>query len=146
LTASSDIDGNRIGPAPEGTRATVVIVFASWCGPCRHELAMLGDIARATPELRIIGLNAYEAWGQRSDEERLRAYRADHAPWLRVVQAEPAMLAALGGVPRVPSLFLFDRAGEPVGEFRRANRPPPTRRELEQAIARALECPSDQVC
>ncbi len=144
VEAAADIDGRRVGAPGPATRATAVVVFASWCGPCRHELAALGDIARKTPELRVIGVNAYETWGELSDETRLRDYLAAYAPWLRVVPATPSLLQSLGGVPKVPSLFFFDRDGNPSGEFRRAERAPPGRDELDRAVTRALGCSSGQ--
>jgi thiol-disulfide isomerase/thioredoxin len=140
MHAATDIDGAVVGAPAPGTRVTVVVVFASWCGPCRDELAMLGEIRRTTSDLRVIGLNAYEQWGKLSDEDRLRGYLAQHAPWLQVVHADAALLGHFGGVPKVPTIFLFDRYGRMVSEFRRANRAPPTRAELELAIADARGC------
>lgn len=138
LLTSTDIDGRVVGDPTASTGATIVVVFASWCQPCRHELAMLGEITKAEPRLRVIGLNAYEEWGQYSDEQRLRAFLGENAPWLQVVHANDSMLRAFGGVPKIPTLFVYDQTGRQIVAFRRNQRTPPTRAELEQAIAQAL--------
>lgn len=139
LLHSRDLEGNPVGPPAPATAATVVVVFATWCEPCRHELATLGDLAGTEPRLRIVGVNAYEEWGARSDDLRMRRFLAEHAPWLQVVvRADQRLLDAFGGIPRVPTLFVYDAAGALVREFRRSDRDPPTRQELEEALAAAL--------
>lgn len=131
------IDGTPVG---EDRRATALVVFASWCGPCRQELADLGALRKKYPALRVIGLNAYEEYNEFSDELRLRKYIADNAPWLtQIVHADAAMLTSFGKVPKIPTLFVYDEAGTVVAEFRRDKRPPPSHEELETAIARAVE-------
>jgi thiol-disulfide isomerase/thioredoxin len=113
----------------------VFVVFASWCSHCRDELAMLGELHAERPELRIVGLNAYEDWEDRSNPAQLAAYVAEHAPWLPVVRADEALLAALGGVPKIPSLFVFDAEGRLVKAFRRHEREQPSKAEIVAALA-----------
>lgn len=137
VLAATDIEGRVVGPPPEGARATVMVFFASWCGPCRHELSLLGELQREDPELRIVGLNAYEDWSDFSDEKRLRRFLADNAPWLQVVRSDAAMMKSFGGVPKVPTLFVFDRAGRMVHSFRRNRRAPPSKSELASAVTLA---------
>lgn len=139
LMSSTDIDGKHVGETSAEHAATVVVVFASWCGPCRHELALLSEIRERQPKVRIIGLNAYEDWGELSDEQRLRAFLGENAPWLQVVHADDTMLEAFGGVPKIPTLFVYDQQGRQVVAFRRNKRTPPTRDELESAISRAAQ-------
>jgi thiol-disulfide isomerase/thioredoxin len=110
--------------------ATVAVVFASWCGPCRHELAVLGEVHAERPGLRIVGLNAYEDWEGQSSPELLRVFLAEHAPWLPVVSADDELLGALGGVPKIPSVFVFSADGRLVQAFRRSERLPPEKAEI----------------
>lgn len=138
LTGATDIDGRRIGPAPAGVHATVVVVFASWCEYCQRELALVGNLFSADPRVRVIGLNAYEDWHRVSDAERMRAYLARHAPWLRVVRATRGTLRLFGGVPNIPTAFVFDRHGRMVAAFRRNRRPLPDAGELRAAVAAAV--------
>lgn len=137
LMESTAIDGTALAPE---ARPTALVVFASWCGPCRNELAALGEIREKFPTLRIIGINAYEDYGDRSDEERLRVFLGANAPWLtQIVHATPALLRDFGKVPKIPTLFVYDGAGEVVAEFRRNQRQPPSHEELEAAIASAVK-------
>lgn len=138
VQAATDLDGAVVGPAPADKQVTAVVVFASWCGVCRHELAILGELLTEEPRLRVIGVNAYEEYADFSDEQRLRAFVAETAPWLQVVRADAALFAALGRPTKIPSMFLFDRDGAVVETYLRVRRRPPDKAELAAAIARAL--------
>lgn len=137
LASKADMNGAKLNL--EGSDATVVVVFASWCGPCRKELAVLSELRETRPNVRIIGLNAYEEFDSFSDEKKLRAFLAENAPWLTVVRDDGTLLKTFGGVPKIPTLFVYDRAGKVVFEFRRNKRPPPDRRELAAAIDSAVK-------
>lgn len=138
VLAARDLDGRVVGPLGVDQEAAVVVVFASWCGPCRHELAVLGELRQELPRARIIGVNAYEEFADRSDEERLRGFLAENAPWLQVVRADGALMDALGRPRKIPSVYVFDRRGGLVAAFLRARRAPPTKAELAATIAEAL--------
>ncbi len=120
-------------------RPTCLVVFASWCGPCRHELEVLGSLRPKYPGVRFIGLNAYEAWGERSNNKQLRAFLATNAPWLEVTSAPPSLLKALGGVPHIPATFFYNRKGVLVRSFRRTTAPLPTKEQLGTALRLATE-------
>ena len=135
LASRTDMSGARL--ALEGD-ATVVVVFATWCGPCRKELALLSELRKSRPNLEIIGLNAYEEFENFSDQKKLEAFIAQRAPWLTVVRDDGTLLETFGGVPKIPTLFVYDRHGKVVTEFRRNKRPPPSRQELAEAIDAAL--------
>jgi len=115
--------------------------FASWCSHCRHELAVLGELRKQYPRLRVIGLNAYEEYSDLSNQARLRAYLAQNAPWLtEIVRAKEPMRAAFGNIPKIPTLFVFRGNGELVAEFRRDRMAsPPSKENLQRAIETALE-------
>src|SRR5688572_33243496 len=55
IEASATLDGPPIGAAP-GT-ATLVVVFASWCGHCRDQLVAIDAVRGAHPALRVVGVN-----------------------------------------------------------------------------------------
>ena len=133
---SKTIDGGVIASE---RKPTAMVVFASWCGPCRQELAALGEIRQKFPTLRVIGINAYEEYAQRSDQERLRTFLQANAPWMKtIVFGDSALLRDFGRVPNIPTLFVYDDKGGVVAEFRRNKREPPTHDELEAAIASAV--------
>jgi thiol-disulfide isomerase/thioredoxin len=137
LYEATDLQGERIAPAMEEGLVTLVFVFATWCEHCRAELAVLEDLRAADARVSIVGLNAWEEFEGKSDEARMRARVQEPAPWLRVVRADRATLAALGGVPKIPSLFLFDADGKRVASFKRDERPPPDLSELLTAVQAA---------
>ncbi len=121
-------------------RPTVVVFFASWCGPCRAELANLGRLHEKHPGVRIIGLNSYEDFRDYSDTQQLRAFLDSNAPWMtEVVSADEAMLIDFGRVPRIPTLLVFDASGKISAEFRRDQRRPPSYEELESAVTNAAK-------
>lgn len=133
VVEAHDIDGRLVGAAPD-KRATIVVFFATWCGPCRHELQILDELHAARPNVRIIGVNAYEEWRNMSDQAKLRNFLKHNAQWLQVVRADKAIFEAFGGVPKIPSLFVFDRNGRIIKEYRGARRAPPTRGELDRLL------------
>ena len=115
IEALTALDGAPIGGA--NGQPTIVVVFASWCPHCRHELELLETIRHERPTLRIIGLNAYERFAELSDEETLRGWLAAHAPWLRVAVGDH-LLPKMGGVPKIPTLFLYDPRGRLITQTR----------------------------
>jgi thiol-disulfide isomerase/thioredoxin len=137
VLASPDLDGAPPGADP-AAKATVVIVFASWCTYCRAALAQLGELRGEHAGLRVIGVNAreHEEYDARGDAAAVRAYVADHAPWLRVVPADDALFGALGRPPRIPTTFVYDGAGALVQTYDRSERPPPAKAELAALLAR----------
>lgn len=135
VRAARDLDGAPAAAHVPAGAPMILVVFASWCTHCRHELATLAELHRLEPAVAIVGLNYYEDWGERSDEATLRAYLRDHAPWLPVVRGTPAMIAALGDVPKIPSVFVFDPRGALVQRWKRDETRPPTLDELRAALA-----------
>jgi thiol-disulfide isomerase/thioredoxin len=133
--AGVDLDGAPVAERFVAGEPTIFVVFASWCVHCRHELAILAELRAADPHVHIVGLNAYEDWEDASNEASLRAYVAANAPWLPVVRSDDAMLRDLGGVPKIPSLFVFDGAGRLAQGWKRNERSPPTLAELEATLA-----------
>lgn len=134
VISSQDIDGKPVGAATDKD-ATIVVFFATWCHPCREELKMLTALRADQPRVRIIGVNAYEEWSNQSNNEKLRSFLKANADWLQVVRANKDLFDAFGGVPKIPSMFVFDSKGRMVKEFRRAKRPPPSRHEVDQVLA-----------
>jgi thiol-disulfide isomerase/thioredoxin len=135
VRAGVDLDGAPVAPRLVAGAPTIFVVFASWCVHCRHELGVLAELRAHDAHVQIIGLNAYEDWEDASNEATLRAYLEMNAPWLTVVRSDDAMLRDLGGVPKIPSLFVFDGAGRLVQGWKRNERSPPTLAELEATLA-----------
>ncbi len=136
VMASQTLAGHAILP---DSRATALVVFASWCGHCKAELAQLTQLRERYPDLRIIGVNAYEEFQGISNQTKLMTYVAANAPWLtEIVSADAAMLEDFGKIPKIPTLFLYDGQGQVVAEYRRNKRPAPSNEELSAAIEKAM--------
>jgi thiol-disulfide isomerase/thioredoxin len=136
VEGAADLDGARIGRADPP--ATVLVVFASWCPHCRVELDILDKLRPRFAGMRIVGVNyvGHEEYKGRGDAAAVRAYVAEHAPWLRVVPADDLMYAALGYPAKIPTIYIYDRAGALVATFDRKQRAMPTSDELAAILAR----------
>jgi hypothetical protein len=96
---------------------------------------MLAELRKDLPALHVVGLNAYESYDDRSDEGGLFMFLITSAPWLTVVHADKKMLTGLGGVPKIPSLYVFDGEGALVAAFARHTRAlPPTAEEVRNVV------------
>lgn len=137
LEATPDLDARVLGPS--AAPATIAIVFASWCGHCRDELAAIDRVRAAHPDTRVVGINyrGHEEYAGRGGDSALRAYVAEHAPWLRVVPAGEELFSALGRPPKVPTIYVYDRAGALAARYDRRDRPLPGEAEL-AALLRGL--------
>ncbi len=129
VATARDIDGATVGDAPV---ATAVVVFASWCGHCHDQLALLGELLAGRDDLRVIGVNfkSHEEYDQRGDSAAVRAYVAQVAPWLRVVPGDDTMFVALGEPPRIPALYVYAPNGRLRARYDRRHRAMPDAAEL----------------
>ncbi len=136
LEASADLDGAIVGTTE--ARATVVFVFASWCEHCHHELAILDALRPRHAAMRVLGVNyrGHEEYDHRGSSVAVRRYVAQHAPWMRVVPADDALFATLGRPAKVPTMFIYDRAGVLVATYDRRDRALPGAAELAAILNR----------
>jgi thiol-disulfide isomerase/thioredoxin len=130
LEASVDLDGKVVGSSPAS--ATIVVLFASWCGHCRVELEVIAKLLPSHPDTRVLGVNyrSHEEYDGRGDSEAVRRFLAEHAPWLRVVPADERLFEILGRPPKVPTLYIYDRTGTLVEIYDRRDRAMPDADEL----------------
>ena len=95
-------------------QATLVNIFASWCGPCRAEMPMLIEASEANPDVTFLGIDHMD---RRSDgEEFLDEFGVDFAT---IYDVDGDVAFAVGG-RGMPTTVVFDRdgrlAGRVVGE------------------------------
>ena len=140
VLATPDLDGAPIGGGAPGDtpRATVLIVFASWCTHCHQEIAVLDALRARHPGLRVIGVNyrGHEEYDARGNAQAVRAYVRDFAPWMRVVPAGEPLFTELGRPPKVPTIYVYDARGALVQIYDRQYREPPDAGELDALFAR----------
>ena len=136
LASARDLDGRTVGTAPG--RATIAVVFASWCGHCRHQIAQLAEVIDGRDDVRVLGVNFlhHEEYDHRGDSAAVRAYVAESAPWLQVVPAGEDLWRALGSPSKVPTLFVYDAAGTLQAIYDRRRGELPTTSDLVALLER----------
>lgn len=108
--AGDGLDGEEVDLADRRGKPTVLVVWASWCSPCRAEA---DDVADAAEELEgtahFVGINT------RDDESRAVAFvRSKRVPYPSIVDQDgEAMLAFPGTLtPRtIPAFVVLDGQG-----------------------------------
>ncbi len=119
LVGSAHLWGPPLEAADLGERVVVVTFFASWCPPCRVELAALKKVhAELAPRgLTVVAVNVFETFEDYSNPRRLAAFLQRMALPFSVVEGSPATRAAFGPVRRIPTLLVYDRQGRLAMRF-----------------------------
>jgi len=82
--------------------------WASWCGPCRRELPMLGNVQKLVgrEHLEVIAINSKKP---RSDYQAI--LRANRDVDLRFANDAKGKVSDLYGVTALPNMFIIERDG-----------------------------------
>jgi thiol-disulfide isomerase/thioredoxin len=90
-------------------QATLVNIFASWCGPCRAEMPMLLEASRANPDVTFLGIDHQDRL--EDGEAFVDEFDIDFAT---IYDVEGDVAFAVGG-RGMPTTVVFDREGRLAG-------------------------------
>ena len=143
LLALPSLSGPALSPDRLEDRPVVVTFFASWCPPCRPEFAHLKAIDEAyrARGVTVVALNIFEDFFGDDGGQRLKVFLAETAPDFTVLGEGGKVAQLFGAVERIPTVFVFDRVGQPTLHFihaEGASKTHVTHEELVAAVETAL--------
>lgn len=101
-------------------RPVIVSFFASWCPPCNAEFEhmKLLHLAHAADGLEVVAINLFEDFaGFDDDGKRLKRFLGRHTPVFPIVAGTAETAKLFGDVKRIPTVYVFDRQGNPRLHF-----------------------------
>jgi len=108
----TDLDGRALTRESLAGRPVLVEMWATWCPPCRGTLGWLGELKRRYGNDLAVVTVAVE-----SDEDGVRKIMDEMKLPVVWVMGTPELVRSFGDIGGVPTLFLFDGAGQAVGTF-----------------------------
>ena len=105
-----DLDGETFSMADLRGKVTLVNYWATWCGPCRHEIPQLVELQeRYGDQLQVIGVSTDEG-----DTANVVAFAQEFQMNYPVVMATPEINRQFPGVFALPTSFVVDTEGRIV--------------------------------
>ena len=124
-----------------GADATLLNVWATWCGPCREEFPALLSVARRHPNVRLLLVSADFDDQARVAREFLGAHGVTDTTWLK---SEPDQEFINGLEPNwsgaLPATIVFDARGRAVAFWEGAA----DSARFEAAISKALDASTNE--
>ncbi|GEM84912.1 hypothetical protein MHY01S_30780 [Meiothermus hypogaeus NBRC 106114] len=105
----TQLDGQTANLTDFKGKPIVLNAWASWCGPCRREMPLLVEAARANPELHFVFLNISDG------PEAVRAFERELGLKIPNVLLDPdAKLSDPLRIQGLPVTLLYDAQGKLV--------------------------------
>jgi len=125
-----DLEGKPVSLEEAKGKVVLLNFWATWCGPCRAEIADLVDLQKRYREkLEIIALATEE-----DDADEVRRFVEHSGINYRVAMASDDVVHAYGGIAALPTSFVIDAQGRVVQKHVGLNDPSLYERELKAML------------
>ena len=113
---STDLDGNKVSEAIFADKdATVINVWATFCGPCLGEMAELEEMSQNLPEnAQIIGIVIDAPEGDKEMTKEAIDICKEKCVTYTNILASDSVLQMFQSVEAVPTTFILDKEGKTV--------------------------------
>lgn len=101
------LGGGRLAAADFAGRVVLVHFFATWCEPCRPELASLDRLRAEAPGIEVAAVSVAEV------ERRLDRFFAENPVRFPILLDRDRAASRAWAIDALPSTVVLDRAGAP---------------------------------
>lgn len=122
----TDLAGKSFTFADYKGKPLLIEFWATWCPPCLHTMKWLKELDPKKANVVAIAVE--------SERATVDKVLAQYQPRGRFTMATPETIAAFGGLPAVPTLFLADGKGRIVRVFYGA--PPDLHEQIEKELGK----------
>jgi thiol-disulfide isomerase/thioredoxin len=111
LPAVTFVDSNHEVYPPEMTKGKVIVVnfWATWCGPCKHEIPAFNRVYEQYKDRGVIFFGVLQEDASPSD---ILNFASDHEMTYPIVPIDDTIARQFGLANNIPTTFIYDKGGE----------------------------------